>query len=100
MAVWQKPSKVKGKNQARHAPQPTLDSEACRTGDANASNIKQSDLQYSLEMRTPEQTALIALRGLLESKEMHIQKLEVVSVALTEAHDSAQMFHFRSIINF
>jgi hypothetical protein len=29
-------------------------------------------------MRTPEQTALIALRGLLEAKEMHIEKLQVI----------------------
>ena len=44
-------------------------------------------------MRTPEQTALIALRGLLEAKEMYIQKLEVVCEALTEGHDSAGRSH-------
>ena len=83
MAVWQRPSKIRGKDQARHALQPIVASEACRTGDAMSSTIKQTDLHYSLEMRTPEQTALIALRGLLEAKEMHIQKLEVGIEMLT-----------------
>lgn len=31
----------------------------------------------ALALRTPEQTALIALRGLLEAKEAYIQRLEV-----------------------
>ena len=90
MAVWQRPSKVNGKHQARHALQPPLACEAYSTEDGSVSNNKDLGLPYSLEMRTPEQTALIALRGLLEAKEMHIQKLEVGIEALTEAHVSAE----------
>ena len=90
MAVWQRPSKIRGKHQGRHAPQSTAASEACRVGDAISSTSKEADLHYSLEMRTPEQTALIALRGLLEAKEMHIQKIEVGAEMLTEASSSTE----------
>ena len=84
MAVWQRPSKYRGKHQVRHPLQPTVASKACRRGDAISSTFEEAGLHYSLEMRTPEQTALIALRGLLEAKEMHIQKLEVGNETLTE----------------
>ena len=40
------------------------------------------DIQKFLGERTPEQTALIALRGLLEAKEMYLQKLEVCFTSL------------------
>ena len=35
------------------------------------------DIHRILAVRTPEQTALIAMRGLLEAKGLYIQKLEV-----------------------
>lgn len=97
MAVWQRSSTCRGQHQDRHVRQLTPPSKACRTKEALASTIKEPDLHHSLEMRTPERTALIALRALLEAKEMYIQKLEVVSEALTEGHDSAGRLH--SIIN-
>ena len=39
--------------------------------------ISGQDIYEALAMRTPEQTALIALKGLLEAREMYIHRLEV-----------------------
>ena len=78
--MWLRPSKARGTHQVRHALRPTLASEGCRTSNEEA------DLSYNVEMRTPEQTALIALRGLLEAKDVHIQKLQVGNETLTGAH--------------
>ena len=38
------------------------------------------EMHTFLAERSPEQTALIALRGLLEAREMYIQKLEVCTL--------------------
>ena len=55
------------------------DETACKAGGAL---IPELDINKSLAVRSPEQTALIALRGLLDAKEMYIQKLEVSVIPL------------------
>ena len=46
---------------------------------ATVVELKQPDLLWPVPLheRTPEQTALIALQGLLEAREAHIARLEV-----------------------
>ncbi len=76
MAVWRVPSAMRAKPQSRKNTQ--LNSTAGQA-DLKEEEIDLSglDIHKLLAERSPEQTALIALRGLLEAREMYIQQLEV-----------------------
>jgi len=81
MAVWRTLSAFRGNAQAQTEAQMRNipDEAACKAGGAL---VPELDISKNLAVRSPEQTALIALRGLLDAKEMYIQKLEVRVIPL------------------
>ena len=76
MAVWRTSSVVKEHVQARKEAQKKYFREQA-AGLTDKGLTPGHDIHKVLAERTPEQTALIALRGLLEAKEIDIQRLEV-----------------------
>ncbi len=80
MVVWRKPPPVRDKAISRKSAQMKSKVEKADPGAGlgNAVTVKEQAVSSAITMRTPEQTALIALRGLLEAKEMQIEKLQVI----------------------
>ena len=77
MAVWQTPSVVREHVHARRKEAQKKYFREQAAGLTEKVSPPGHDIHKLLAERTPEQTALIALRGLLEAKEIYIQRLEV-----------------------
>ena len=80
MVVWRKPPPVRDKSIARESALTKREVEKADSGAklGNAGIVEEEAFSLAITMRTPEQTALIALKGLLEAKEMQIEKLRVI----------------------
>lgn len=80
MVVWRKPPPVRDKAIARQSALMTSKVEKADPGArlGNAVVVEEQAVSSTITMRTPDQTALIALKGLLEAKEMQIEKLRVI----------------------
>lgn len=80
MVVWRKPPPARDKAIARQSALMKSNVEKADPGArlGNAVIVEEQAVSSTITMRTPEQTALIALKGLLEAKEMQIEKLRVI----------------------
>ena len=80
MVVWRKLPPVRDKLIARNSA--LMKSKVAKADSGarlgNAVIVEEQAFSSAITTRTPEQTALIALKGLLEAKEMQIEKLRVI----------------------